>query len=83
MALNCMRGFMQGFMHGTLTGYHNFQIIGLGSVDILSIVFIIFYRKYFDNVIKLLLIGLYLLLFLVFNIFLGFYSFDTFLNFDY
>ena len=78
-----MRGFMQGFMHGTLTGYHNFQIIGLVFVDIFSIVFIIFYRKDFNNVIKLLLIGLYVVLFLAFNIFLGFYSFDTFLNFDY
>jgi|LakMenE01Jun11ns_1017448.scaffolds.fasta_scaffold8923840_1 hypothetical protein len=74
MVLNCVRGFLQGMAHGLLTRNHNLQIIGLIAIDLFSLIYITRYRKHMCDRLKFILIFVYVGTFMVFNLFLGFYS---------
>jgi hypothetical protein len=83
MVINCIRSFLQGMVHGLLTSYNNLQIINLIIIDLFSLIIIIKYHKHFGDNLKFILIFVYIGTFMVFNLFLGFYSYKIVDNIDY
>lgn len=83
MGLQCIRSFLQGFIHATLTRHHQSQVVGLLFIDILTLRFAFQFRSYFNNKLTFYLIFCYSVFFIVWEIFICLYAFDTLANFDY
>lgn len=79
MTINCVRGFFQGFVHGSFANRHDFQIVALLLVDTFIIILTIKFRLFFADKIIFALTFVYLVLYFLFDLFLSFFTYQTIL----
>ena len=76
MGIQCIRGFTQGLIHGCFIRNQQFQVASLIIVDIITLVFVLMYYRYFKHKLTFAFTLIYSLFFLLFNVFLTLYSFS-------